>query len=84
MLFFSARAKKIITVRNMLALIPAAVLCIGGYYLYEALITGNWIAPAAGIPGYITQSVLSSIVYILVGLTFDKLHMKDYLLNGGK
>jgi len=33
----------------------------------------------AGIPGYITQSLLSSIVFIVLGKIFDKLNLKKYL-----
>ena len=82
-LFFSRKSVKIITWRNMLALIPAWALCIGGYYLYEALITGNFVSPLAGIPGYITQSLLSSILFVAVGLAMDKLNIKP-MINGGK
>ena len=82
-LFFSRKSKKIICWRNILALLPACAVCIGGYYLYEALITGNFAAPLAGIPGYITQSVLSSIFFIAVGLAMDKLNVKQ-MINGGK
>lgn len=83
-LFFSRKSEKIICARNFAALIPAAVLCIGGYYLYEALITGNFVAPLAGIPGYITQTVLSVAVYVAIGLAFDKFGMKSRVLGGGK
>ena len=82
-LFFSRKSVKIITWRNMLALIPAWALCIGGYYLYEALITGNFVSSLAGIPGYITQSLLSSILFVAVGLSMDKLNIKP-MINGGK
>lgn len=82
-LFFSRKSKKIICRRNILALLPAWAVCIGGYYLYEALITGNFIAPLAGIPGYITQSVLSSILFVAVGLAMDKLNIRQ-MINGGK
>ncbi|MBE6039331.1 MAG: TIGR04002 family protein [Anaerofustis stercorihominis] len=82
-LFFSRKSEKIICWRNILALLPACAVCIGGYYLYEALITGNFAAPLAGIPGYITQSVLSSIFFIAVGLAMDKLNVKQ-MINGGK
>lgn len=81
-LFFSRKSKKIISLRNILALIPAWALCIGGYYLYEALITSNFVAPAAGIPGYITQSALSTILFIIAGVAMDKLDIKSKL-NGG-
>ena len=80
-LFFSRKCGKIITLRNILALIPAWAVCIGGYYLYESLITGNFIAPLSGIPGYIVQSALSSALFILLGLAFDKLKIKKHFLS---
>ncbi len=76
-LFFTRKTQKIISLRNVLALIPASLLCIGGYYFYEVLITGNFAAPILGIPGYITQSVLSSIFFVILGFTFDKLKVKN-------
>ncbi len=78
-LFFSCHGEKIIRPRNLIALIPSAILCSGGYYLYDTLITGSFIAPLTGIPGYITQSVLSSILFILAGYTLDKIN----ILKGG-
>ena len=75
-LAFSAKSRKIITLRNLLALIPAGILCIGGYYLYEGMITGNFVAPLAGIPGYLTQWVLSSALFVAVGLAADRLKIK--------
>lgn len=77
--FFSCKGKKIITLRNALALLPASLICIGGYYLYESLITGNFLAPAAGIPGYITQSVLSSLLFLILGFAMDKLNVRRNL-----
>ena len=74
---------KIITLKNCLALFASSALCIGGYYLYEAILTGNFIAALAGIPGYVTQSILSSILFIFVGISCDKLKIK-HLINGGK
>ena len=81
-LFFSRKSARIISIRNLLALIPAWAVCIGGYYLYEALITGNFVAPLSGIPGYITQSVLSSILFVVAGLAMDKLNDKNTLVGG--
>ncbi|MBR3768815.1 MAG: TIGR04002 family protein [Clostridia bacterium] len=82
-LFFSSKNKKIICLRNIPALLPASAICIGGYYLYESLITGNFVAPVSGIPGYITQSVLSCVLYVAVGFTMDKMNIKK-MINGGK
>ena len=81
---FTSKKSRMIVLRNLIALIPASGLCIGGYYLYEALITGNFTAPLSGIPGYITQSVLSSILFILLGLAADRLKLKERMLQGGR
>lgn len=81
-LFFSRKSRHIVCPRNMLGLVPAWVLCIGGYYLYESLLTGNFIAPLAGVPGYITQSVLSTVLFVIAGITMDKLKIKTKLSGG--
>lgn len=78
-LCFSCKRRKIVCARNLIGLIPAWAICIGGYYLYEALITGNFTTPLAGIPGYITQSLLSSTVFIILGLALDRLNMKEHI-----
>lgn len=79
---FSAKDKKIITLRNSLALLPATVICAGGYYLYEALIYGNFISPLAGISASLTQSVTSGILFVTAGLAIDKMKFKQKLNSG--
>lgn len=78
-LFFTNKKENIINLKNLLALIPSAVLCIGGYYLYEAFISGNFIAPLSGIIGSIMQVSLSSLLFIVLGLALDKLKIKKML-----
>lgn len=80
-LFFSRKSQKIVSPRNILALLPAIAICIGGYYLYGALIAGNFIAPLSEIPGNVTQSFLSGVLFILLGFALDKLKIKDNILN---
>lgn len=80
-LCFSIKNEKIICLRNILALIPAWFICIFGYYIYESIITGNFIAPIAGIAGCITQCILSSIVFVTLGSTLDKIKAKNYIFK---
>lgn len=79
-LFFSCKGKQLLTFRNGIALVPAAALCSAGYYFYEVLLTANFSAPLAGIPGYLTQSVLSSLLFLVLGMALDKLKIKQQLL----
>lgn len=81
-LLFTNKSKKIMGVRNYAVLLPAAVICAGGYYLYEAALYGNWISPLMGIPASLTQSVTSSVLFIVMGIAFDKLNLKNKLFGG--
>lgn len=81
-LLFSSRRDKIISKRNLWALLPAAIICAGGYYLYETLITGSFTAALEGIPSSITQSVASSILFVIMGLALDRMGFKQKLIGG--
>ena len=81
-LLFSSKKDKVINLRNSLAVLPATIVCAGGYYLYESLIYGNFVSPLAGIPASITQSVASAIVFIGFGLAADKMKLKSKIYGG--
>ena len=81
-LLFTNKGKKMMSLRNWLALIPATIICAGGYYLYESLLYSNFVAPLTGIPASLTQSVTSSILFIALGLTVDKMNYKSKLTGG--
>ena len=78
---FSYKAKKILTTKNLIMLLPAALISVVGYYLYEALITGNFVSPLAGIPASIIQAVASSIVFVVSGVAMDKYNIKEKMLE---
>lgn len=81
--FFTRKKKRLLCARNVIALFPAALLCCFGYYLYEALLTNNYLSPLAGIPGYATQSVLSGVVFLVSATVLDKFDVKDRLFHKG-
>ena len=78
-LMFTNKKETVINFRNLLGIIPSFILCIGGYYLYEALISGNFIAALSGTIGSLMQSLLSGILFVILGLAFDKLKIKKTL-----
>ena len=80
-LLFTCKTKKIIAKRNLIMLLPAALISAGGYYLYEALIIGNFVASLAGIPGSLVQALASSIVFVLLGAVMDKYNIKKKMLE---
>ncbi len=81
-ILFTCKSTKILTKRNLFMLAPAALISAVGYYLYEALITGNFIAPLPGILASLVQAAASSIVYVAVGVAMDKYDVKKKLLEG--
>ena len=75
-ILFSNKTKKIVSLRNTLMLIPATLICAGGYYIYEVIILGSFGAPLAGIPGSLIQSTASAIVFVLSGIAMDKTNFR--------
>lgn len=81
-LLFSNKGKRIMSLHNFIAMIFAAVICAGGYYLYESLLYGNFVAPLAGIVASLVQSAASSALFVVIGLAIDKMNYKSKF-NGG-
>ena len=62
--------------KTALGLLPALVLCAGGYYLYNALvISRNFAAPLAEIPGNLVQGVFGIAAGIAVYAVLDRSHV---------
>lgn len=68
-LIFTSKSKKILCKRNILALFTALLITVGGYYLAEALIFGNWVSPVLSIVGNVVQISGSAVLYILLAVT---------------
>lgn len=65
-LLFTAKGEKLLCLRNVLAPVGAGVLCAGGYYLYEALLYGDYATPLLSVPGNLLQSLCSALVFFLL------------------
>lgn len=77
-LFFTNKKDRIICVRNLLAIIPALILCVVGYSLYEGIFISGGVSKAAiaaafgQTPAYCIQIAASSVLYIFVGTALDR------------
>ena len=49
---------------NALAIAAACVIKVGGYYIAEGFIYGNWVAPVTSIPGNLVQIGVAAIIVI--------------------
>ncbi len=74
---FTSKQNRLLCKRNAWGLLPAALICLVGYYLAEWILTGNpWVGlPSA--PLTLIQSGGSSALYVLLALALDKAGMKQ-------
>lgn len=81
-LFFSSKGEKILTLRNVLGIIPSGILCIIGYSLYEGTVMAgelSWTAITAAFtqtPAYCIQIGASTVLFVVVALLLDKVGFK--------
>ncbi len=70
-------AEKKTTVWYIVAVVAALVIKIVGYYIAEAIIYGNWAAPAASIPGNVVQVVTAGVIVVPVAVGLRKTVLKQ-------
>ena len=51
---------------DLISLLLALGIKIGGYYIAEGIITGNWLAPIGSIPGNVLQVGVASVVVLAI------------------
>jgi uncharacterized repeat protein (TIGR04002 family) len=80
-LMFTAKSDRILSPRSILAVIPAGVICVGGYYLYEVLLTGSFAGPAASLGFNALQAIASAVIFLVLGALMDCAGMKTRILK---
>ena len=65
------------TLKNGIGIILSAPILIGGYYLTEGFLYGNWIAPVTSIPGNVAQLVVGFVLALPLSLLLKKTKMFD-------
>ena len=85
-LCFSARRPRVFCLRNLLGILPAGLLCVGGYYIWAAVfISGSWVAPVAELLPNLMQTVVSGVLFVVIGLAIDHVPvLKNLLKNDQK
>lgn len=70
-LAFSRKSEKILTVRNLFAVLIAVAICVSGYYLGGSIIYGNFTVCLAEIPFNIVQSVSGGVIFAVFAAFLD-------------
>ena len=79
-LLFSAKRQKMLCWRNALALLLAGLVNVGGYYLYEGMVYGEWFAWVSVI-GNVLQSCFGAALFVLLAAAMDQLKLRDKFLK---
>lgn len=61
------------TVRNIVAILASLPILIGGYYIAEALLYGNWITPVNSIPGNLSQFAAGIIGALILSPALNRI-----------
>lgn len=78
-LCFSKNGEKILTKRNLLAIIPVMLITVLGYYIAEAIIAGNIVSPLISVWGNIVQVMGSMVIYIPLAKVAQRLEIKQII-----
>jgi uncharacterized repeat protein (TIGR04002 family) len=76
---FRWQGPKIITLRNVLSLLPAYAVSAGGYFLAEGIISRWDVAFVKSLLGSLIQIGGSAVVFVALGLVMDRLGLKRRL-----
>ena len=74
---FTSKPARILTPRNMAAPFIAALFSATGYYLAEGILFGSFLAPLASFAGSAVQSGGSAVIFFVLAVSFDKVHIKS-------
>lgn len=80
-ILFTNKKESIINKRNLLAIIPAMILCVGGYYLASAIIYQSFVTPLADVPTNFIQGFGSAVLFIILGKSLEKTGIKKRLIK---
>jgi uncharacterized repeat protein (TIGR04002 family) len=69
-----SKAKKIVDIRNIVAVLSASVIGIVGYFLADLFLYGN--GAVMSLPFNILQEAAGMVIYIVFGITIDKSGLK--------
>lgn len=76
---FTSKGSKVLCKRNVIASIISGIICMGGYYLAEAFMMGNMLAPLAGLWAGFIQSGGGAVAFLLMAFAIDKAKLKEKL-----
>lgn len=60
----------------LVSLLVGCVIMLLGYYFYEVILTGNWVAPFFSMIGDVVSSIVSVVIVLLLLPIFKRIRIK--------
>lgn len=79
----SPKLEKIISLPNLLMLIPTTIVTIGGYFVANALLYDISASVAEILPNLV-QAGVGAGLFVILGTSLDAVHFKSRILSGRK
>ena len=78
-IYLTSGKGKFICIRNVVAVVLAGLTGVFGYFLADAIMTGNFMAGLAAVLPGLLQPLGSAIVFLAMGYAFDMMGVKNKL-----
>lgn len=78
-LTLSSGTEKIVCKRNVLGLVLAYFVNVGGYYIATGILFQDWMFPLVRLGTDILPPLISSALYLMIGGVMDRLRLKERL-----
>jgi uncharacterized membrane protein len=65
---------------NIIGILLSSVWMIGGYYVTEGIVYGNWVTPVTSIPGNIAQLVMGLVLGIPLSVILKRVAKKANII----
>lgn len=78
---FSSKGGKLVTKRNVIALVLAFIISGTGYFIAEGIMFGFTVSFFTSISGSVVQSGGSAIVFLIIGTALDRIGFRKNILK---
>ena len=69
--------EKFYSIKNLIGIIIAVIILVGGYYLAGSILIGSFVTGLSSIPYDFLQGLISSILYFLIGGKVSKINFDN-------
>ena len=79
LMFFGKKADKLISKKNIISMLLAIVVLVGGYYIAEVIMYQSFASPLMGMLWNLAQGVFSGIGFLLFSAALDAAKVRERL-----